>query len=275
MNQNIANPTVGQMHGGAETLRFDVKQIRKLVISKLLSIFTFSAIVACAGFFVIHSYIASFSGLFTYSISPTQYMIAGINLLLAIIYYLVLPPVTLGFAIAVVISLIASIWLISVDRSVKLRDLWTRLRDWWLPKYHRLRPMLRVVWTLYQTAIWIFFATLLISLSFAYGTYYYSQSPRMFGGGMPSRVVLVFRTPQPDTTLYPTDPINPIQSMPVLLLMELTDGIMIRDTQNDRVLILKNDLLEAIIDAGTPIISVHPTQSLITPTPFAVITSTP
>jgi len=94
MAQNTANiVTIKKQIGETEHTRLDFKKLWQALIPKLISLVTFSAVLTCAGFFVIHSYIASFSSLFTYNISVTQYIAAGVNLLLAITYYLVLPSV--------------------------------------------------------------------------------------------------------------------------------------------------------------------------------------
>ena len=113
-----------------------------------------------------------------------------------------------------------------------------------------------------------------ILLSLVYGTFYYAQSPRMFGGGMPADVILVFREDQPTQNSvwsFPINSTNQRQSERVQLLIELTDGMIVRDPITGIAAIVKNDVLQGVVDAFASKNVSHPTvtpaQQLATPTP--------
>jgi hypothetical protein len=245
-----------------------VKKIWWIVTPKLLNLVNVTALLTVAGFFVIQSYLASFSMLFTFRISVTQYVAAGINLVLAIVWYIILPSLGYGVILAAGIGVLYLVGHFCITRSKPIHNLWDRFRNWWLPMYHRLYPYLRILWSLYQLVAWALFILVVISLGLVYGTAYYVQSPRMLGGGMPADVILVFREEQPTQTSiwgFPINSSNTRQSEQVQLLIELTDGVIVRYAATNTTTMVKNDVLQGIIDADT--VSGSPAQPLGTPTP--------
>jgi hypothetical protein len=251
----------------------DIKKIWRLLAPKLLNLVTVTTLLTVAGFFVIHSYLASFTRLFTFNISVTQYLAAGINLALALFWYIILPILVYGVVLALGVAVLYLIGHVLIRRSKRIQHLWDKIHSWWLPIYHRLRPLFRFLWSLYQFIAGALFVLVLISLSLVYGTYYYAQSPRMFGGGMPADVILVFREAQPTQNSvwgFPMSGSNPRQSERVQLLIELTDGVIVRDAATNTATVVKNDVLQGIIDASPGLSSITNatlTQTLPTPTP--------
>jgi len=248
--------------------REKIASFTKALAPKLLNLVTLSALLTIAGFFVVHSYMATFTSLFTFNVSVTQYLTAGINWLLAILWNIILPIFLYGLAIAFVISGIMLIWRLAVSKIKLLQKFVQAIERRVAPIVKRLRPILRIGWQLYQIIAWLLLIALLIALSIGYGVSYYSQSPRMFGGGMPATVILVFKEAQQNPGgVYPINPSNLMQSQPVEMLIELTDGVMVREFQSGTVLIVKNDVLQAIVDVGLPLITLSSPTQLPTATP--------
>ncbi|MBI1280135.1 MAG: hypothetical protein GC179_18545 [Anaerolineaceae bacterium] len=256
-------------------LMFDPEKIWKQLAPKLMNLVNISALLTVAGFFVVQSYLSSFTSLFTFNISVTQYLAAGVNLILAIFWNLILPVLAYSFILAFVLVFLYFLGRFSFNRSKRVQNLWTRFLSRILPLYQRLRLALRVIWAIYQVFAGGLFVLLVIGVAFIYGTSYYAQSPRMFGGGMPSEVILVFREEQPTQPSiwgFPINTATPRQSEPVQLLIELTDGVIVRDTATNKTIIVKNDVLQGIIDthpvSSNPMTATAaPTQLSGTPTP--------
>lgn len=254
----------------SQRIHFDINKLWRLLAPRLLNLVAVTTLLTVAGFFVIHSYLASFTTLFTFNISVTQYLAAGINLVMAIIsyiLYMMLPGLGIGAIIAIGGAILYSAGHFCMVRSKRISDLWNWFRGWWLPVYHRLRPLLRLILTLNKLFLWTLVALMVIALGLVYGTYYYGQSPRMLGGGMPVDVILVFQEEQPTQTSvwgFPINKSNPQQSERVQLLIELTDGVIVRDVATNTTTLVKNDVLQGIIGASTP--TANPTYSLVSPT---------
>ncbi len=274
MIQNTAdNPSPEASSQASKQDSFDAKKIWRLIAPKLLNLVTVTTLLTVAGFFVIHSYLASVSRLFTFNISLTQYLAAGVNMVLAIFWNYILPVIIGGLILALIFIGLYFFGRYCLNRSKRVHTLWVRVLSIISPLYQRLRPLLRAAWVVYQVFAWVLFGLLVIGVALIYGTYYYAQSPRMFGGGMPSNVILVFREEQPTQSSiwgFPINTSNPCQSDEVQLLIELTDGVIVRDTGTNRTTIVKNDVLQGIID-------VDATSSNLTniPTTFPKFIGTP
>lgn len=264
------NNTIQSKSEEVSRLKRDTKKIWQHVGPNLINLVNITALLTVAGFFVVQSYLASFSKLFTFNISVTQYLAAGVNLMLAIIWKLILP--ILGYSLVLV-----SLYLLGkfcISKSKRVHTFWTSFLRPFLPFYRRIQRFLRVLWSLYQITASALFVLFVILLALVYGTSYYAQSPRMFGGGMPADVILIFREEQPTQNSiwsFPINSTNPRQSEQVQLLIELTDGVIVRDPSTGVVVIVKNDVLQGIIDAPVSNIVSSPTatpiQLLPTPTP--------
>jgi hypothetical protein len=222
------------------------------IAPKLLSLATISVAITAAGYFVITSYLATFTSLFTYNISPVQYVTAGINLLLGVTaiisVWVVVPAIGLAAAAAVVVAVPAY----GVQKSRFLSRWWQTLRQWFSPLWTRLWPWIQRIWRVYDSIARVCLVLLIVLVALGYGATFYGQSWRMFGGGMPATVVLVFKEPQPQTGSlwpFPIQPTEPHRSIPVELLLELTDGVLVRDKTTNIPVIVKNDTLQALIES--------------------------
>ncbi|MEO8393346.1 MAG: hypothetical protein ABI700_10175, partial [Chloroflexota bacterium] len=198
MLPNTADKTLldGKAHDIAP-LRLDTQKTWLFLAPKLAGLLNFTALLTVAGFFVIQSYLASFSKLFTFNISVTQYVAAGVNLLLALFWNLFVPPLVYGIVLALGFVALYFVGRFCLSRNQRLHHLWTELVGRLRPLYKRIHPIIRATWLLYRVIAGGLYILLVISLALVYGTFYYAQSPRMFGGGMPADVILVFREDQP------------------------------------------------------------------------------
>jgi hypothetical protein len=255
-------------------LKFDVKKIWQSLVPKFVNLVNISAVLTVAGFFVVQSYLASFSKFFTFNISVTQYLAAGVNLVLAILWNIILPVLLWSLILALGLLLLYFLGRFVLKRSKPVYNLWMRFLSYVLPLYQRLLSLFRVLWTIYRVFAGALFILLVIGVSFIYGTSYFAQSPRMFGGGMPAGVILVFREDQPIQNSiwgFPINSSNRRQSERLLLLIELTDGVIVSDPTTKATVIVKNDVLQGIIDAplsnNTSSPAATPSQLLPTPTP--------
>jgi len=241
------------------------------LVPKIMSVVNVSAALTIAGFFVIHSYLATLTRLFTYNISVTQYLAAGINLILAILWNFILPVVLAGFALAIIGVGCYQVWRWGVAHSLLLQRLQKTVTSKFASRRKQLVPIIRVSWRIYNIITGLLLFLFILATSFIYGNRYYALSPREVGGGMPAEVILVFKEPQ-STKGWPFA-INPTifnQSEKVELLLELTDGLLVRGEINNVPVIVKNDVLQAVIDYAPPV-----TASVPVGTPTINPTATP
>jgi hypothetical protein len=259
--------------------------VGKALVANLLPLTTLTII---AGFFVINSYLARYTRLFTYNISASQYIAAGINLLLAILYYFF--PIAAGsIVLALVLAIVFILWdkyLAKIWSNIKARffsNLEKRTTSNSQNPLYRLwlliKSALTTLWNLSNRAAWVLLGGAIILLSFIYGYGYYASSPRMLGGGQPADVILIFKDEiQPSEWSFAETTLNASQtpefskrSKKVKLLVELTDGILVQDEDAGVVAIVKNDVLNGIIEykAATPTVT---TTGTLSPTPSPTMT---
>jgi len=113
---------------------------------------------------------------------------------------------------------------------------------------------------------------LIYFIAHTYGYAFYGSTESALGGGEPSTVILVFDEPQEDVGWpFAINPTQPRQTQPIEMLMQLTDGVLVRDPQYPVPVIVKADSIRAIIDAS-PQRQPPPTA---TTTPSAAPTATP
>ncbi|MCC6612497.1 MAG: hypothetical protein IT320_03405 [Anaerolineae bacterium] len=110
----------------------------------------------------------------------------------------------------------------------------------------------------------------IVFVSSVYGSNVYGEIPRIRGGGEPSTVVLVFDEPQEDVDWpFRINPAYPRQTEPIEMLMQLTDGVLVRDPQNRVPVIVKADIIRAIIDASPQRQALPTATAAPTPAPTA------
>lgn len=246
----------------------------QFVSQRIFKLATFAALVSIAGFFVVHSYLAKVTQVFTYAIDPVVYIAAGINVLIGIpiTVILMLFPSLLTALIGIAI-LVLLVWLGA--RIVKTNPgLYTALKNKLGGNFaKRLARILNWLLTLNNILAVAGLLLLIFIVGYGYGQVFYEHIPRYLGGGMPSNVILIFKQPELIPTLGLPFSINhtyPGQSEPVELIMELSNGVLVRQPQNQIPVIVDGDLLYGIIDAAPP---VAPTQTPIqTPTTPAATT---
>ena len=221
--------------------------------TQILGGLAFTAVLSAAGFYVVHFYLFKVTHLFTYKIETITYVAAGINLIIGTVatiiwqIYQLLTENTLAF-IAALIPLIILIWFLG--RHKRLDRIVSRINRW---------------------VLYISLLLVILLIALVYGWNSYEYSPRLLGGGLPAKVILLFSQPDKLSAMglpIPTNATYPAQSEPVKLLMELNDGVLVVDFETQVPVIIKNDLLYGMID-GVP-----PTQSQ-TPSPTPTISPTP
>jgi hypothetical protein len=235
-----------------------MRSIFQLVSSIIIFIVGSSSIFSIVGFFVIHSYIASISVLSPLNIDIIQYTSAGLNALvgsIAIVVSLLLPGATFGLVVglSVVLSVFVLylILLLTSKRSAILKGTINIVDN----KLGKSLHVTKIV-SLISIVFWgLFFSFIIISTIFTainYGQNNYAESPRYVGGGVPAEAILVFYEEQSELGSFwgvTVSSANSRMSETVLILMELTDGLLIRDVTTNVVSIVKNDMIQAIIDA--------------------------
>lgn len=250
----------------------------RFVSQRLLNLAVLTALVSIAGFFVIHSYLDKITGIFTYNIAAVVYLSAGANMMVGTVVIIIAIfwlPILLGLAFGVLLGI-----LIFISR--RLRKRWKRLQavtdriDPFLNK--RIYPTLRFALNLNNILTLVLLTAAMSLIAINYGRQIYELMPRFLGGGAPSSVFLVFKPVSDiqivdlglpigmETVTSPSGTPTPsLRSQPVDLLMELSDGLLVRDPQQGIPIVIKNDLLYAVIDAEprtfSPVVTATPAPS--------------
>ena len=235
------------------------------VRSHFMNLAGFSALIYAAGYFVVHSYIATFSHLFTYSVKPLQYLAAGINLLLHISAIVIILIVIPALAVATIFGLFFFLSFLGYSKSIWVRKVWEGFRLRVAPLWKRVGPVLQILWRTYTQFSWFSLFVFVVGVGIGYGQTTYGYSPQWLGGGMPATVVLLFKEPQPTATSvwgFPIDASLAHRSEPVQLLLELSDGFLVRHQRTNVPVIVKSDALQGIIEV--PSASPIPSPNLVT-----------
>lgn len=251
--------------------------IWRFVSERLLNLATLVTFFSVAGYFVVHSYLDKITGIFTYHVEPAVYISAGVNMELGVIGGLLsrILPTQISTLLASLISLL-------VVLGIALILYWTEYKRTRSPQLAKermdstLKRLQRLNFYLFLVSV----AILAALLGFVYGYSGYEYSPRAIGGGMPTTVVLVFKPASAEDVAAMALPIsmNPnarLQSAPVTLLMELSDGVLVRDPQQGIPIVIKNDLLYALVDASTRAVSPSSTRIPSVPTETPTLAPTP
>lgn len=213
------------------------------------------------GFFTIQSYLRSLSpssGIFSYNISLTNYLSAGISLFLGVFLYIlqITFPVFLN-TLVIIIGLYVVFSLFNLG----YRYILSKNKDV-NKNVNKFTPIIRKIWNIakiiynsYIVLSVISSLIMIILLSIAYGQFLYPRIPRYLGGGEPANVIIVFDEAQPTQESvwgFPINPTNPRHSEQLQLIIELADGVMVRHESTNTVVILKNDVIQGIIYVQTP-----------------------
>jgi len=237
----------------------------RFVSQRLLNLAVVTTFVTVAGFFVVHTYLAKITGIYTYRVDGVVYVAAGFNMVLAIVTTFVrslISNIWLSLLIAALMILAAYGIEYGISKNEKLRRFFEE----------RIIPIVRIVSKLFSLTMIFLTAVFALAIGIVYGQYGYEYSSRSLGGGMPATVILLFKDPQLMPTLGLPLSLNvtyPAQSEPVELLMELSDGVLVRDPQQQIAVIVRDDLLYGMIDVptATPVPTSTPTPSSPLPTP--------
>lgn len=228
-----------------------VKSVRGILSRFIVNLAIITTLLTVAGFFVVHSYLATITSLFTYKIDPIIYVASGINLVYGTLLALV------DVIVFLIIFLFGCAILGFVIGIIKY---WKRIFGPDKNKYEPLSFSERVKrFRSNLKSLFIQAMIILLSFTLAYSPFYgqnaYKNSPRYLGGGQLADVILIFQQPDKLATMglpIQMNPTYPAQSQPVELLMELSDGVLVRDPQTQIPVIIKNELIYGMIDAAPP-----------------------
>lgn len=262
---------------------------KKLSLEKALSltqnaislVVGLGALVTGTGFIVVNSYLAKFTDALGYNIVPGQYIAAGIGV----------------WGITICIVGILSVFLYSffgkfTDKGLRKQryklsyglasviaplSLFTKI-----PATISLNLLSTIVEPFSAVIVSRITAIILIAISsviagWLYGNIIYGHLPRFLGGGEPTTMTLVLKKDvQPtDFGLTPNSQQNQ-QTSTLLLLANLTDGLLVADTNNGQVTAIKDEMILGIVDdvKAQWVITPTPTPTS-TPTETPVPTATP
>lgn len=221
------------------------------------------------GFFTVHSYLSTFSSLFSYNFNPIQYVGAGTSFIIMLVIACCITIWNYGLVfilfVVLLLLLIATIYTIKLSkRSESISQ--QVLKDNFIDSFQTYEKITSPLYKFFQwldkfRILWIFL--LVISLGFSYGRVLYSVMPREIGGGMPATIILTFNEEQPlNLWNFAINPEQPRLSEPLQLLIELNDGVLVRQAEGYPAVIVKNHIIDAIQDVSIPM--PEPTAS---PTP--------
>lgn len=199
-----------------------------------------TGILIAAGFFVVHSYLESFTHLFTYKISIVQYLAAGISLCLYLL-----------FSAANYILSHIQIFLCAVLFSLLLGYITFRFSPNWvkivphIPLLRHAKRVFSVLSRLLWYFNWVFVVLTIILVALLYGPQHYATMPRSLGGGMPTNIKIIFKDDK--SAVWPFT-VTSGQSETVQFVMELSDGILVWDISQKVAIEIKNDAINGIVE---------------------------
>jgi hypothetical protein len=226
--------------------------LRSLFTSVLPVAINFGVVITLIGFVVINFRLATITNYFTYNISLTQYVAAGLIFLVQQTAIMI-PGIILGTLAAVAASQIAK-------------------RSAWLRKV--LRWLIPLMLPTYVCAILLVAASFIFgTASFGRGTY--SAIPRSIGGGAPADIRIIFRESSKDLDWGILIDSKTGRSEMVELVLELSDGILIRGKTTQIVAKISNDAIYGVIADSIAPTPAATNPASVTPTPIAGPTTTP
>lgn len=172
-----------------------------------------AAVLTAQGFVIVHSYLTFSLGVGRLvNVNPNQYLIAGAG-------FFILFSGVLGIVVVTIRKLV--------------------------------NPQFNPFHVGFAALIWL--PVYIIVLGIIYGVMFFSGVPAFLGGGMPERVFLVCNeAEQVDAIGLPiltkTDG-GYVKTDTVRLITELTDGFLIWESNSQRVISVKDDLIVSIVDA--------------------------
>jgi hypothetical protein len=221
----------------------------RIFLTTLTNAAAIVAILSMLGFGVLQGYLSSVTGLVIVNIDVRQYLVAGGGLFLNVAA-IVSSPLILVILFWVLIIGLFVFWgfqktPVPPEMPAGSRPNWRQRVNWVLDGLY-----LRIN----QTSRWLAafsFVIALFTTAVLYGVFLFGNSPQLLGGGAPSRVILVFDQPQLDANWpFAINVDYPHQSEPIDMLMQLTDGVLVRDPTNLTPVIVRSAIIRAIIDAN-------------------------
>ncbi len=269
-------PTTPESQQETPIVRSTASTVIEMLKNILPILSQLTAFIAVGGFVVVQSYLAKTTDLFTYNISLSQYLAAGVSLLFYIPIFIAARFVqSFGQALMLLLVVALAFGIYIVQYIIRQRQQQSEIRQSFNKALENLEQFLLRIQPFhrafnYFSLIYLFFWACLVGL--LYGQTDYGTVPRWLGGGQPAMVILLFNKDF-NASVMPF-PVNNSRSSPVKLLSELTDGILVWDEQSHTAVKVKNDVLDGIIGAAPRTIPVLPTPTAAIATPMSA-TSTP
>ncbi len=220
-----------------------IDSVAKAVQNTLAAIVGFGALLTASGFIIVNIYLATLTDIQGYIVAPSQYLTAGAGLFILL-------------SVFGVIAFFILRWLQPrLDKAAE--ELNKRAES------QAKRPQGRRIWVYISLLMLRDYISGFASRTFAilvivyvtlfggvvYGLSIYPLLPHFIGGGRPISMALVFDKPESLQALGLTvDPAEARRTETLLLLAELTDGVLVADTNNGRVIAVKDDLIIARVD---------------------------
>ncbi len=251
------------------SLASQIENLTKVLQSTLTLVVGAGALLSASGFIIVNTALASFSDIQVYNILPAQFLSAGALWLvvLAIIFvplFRVFEQIA-KFVVSFWISFRAS-FVFSFDRAAHGESREQIDEEVKALQQDSIERTIRAFRSRPFVIVIAIFTALVGSV--IYGQGLYLHLPRAIGGGRPTSVMLVFDKPENLQVLGLTSaPGAPRQTGSLLLLAELTDGMLVADTSTGRIVAVKNDYIVARMNAQIA-------PQIITPTPKQAVTPT-
>lgn len=227
------------------------KFVREFIPKRLLTLAVLSIFLSVTGFFTVHSYLATISNMFTYRINPIIYIAAGASLIIVFLVVFILllwQAITSATVFVIVILAIIGFGVLAYRTNARFRAGADRV----IPFIHqKADPIFDIVFKANNVIAGIVLLIVLGVIGWNYGQGLYNRVPRYIGGGESASVILIFR-PTDDILAFgfpfDTNPNAKLQSEPLELLMELSDGVLVRQPAIQVPVIVRDELLYGIMD---------------------------
>ncbi len=243
-------------------LTANVEGVARAVQNLISLVLGLAAALTGGGFIVVNSHLSKFTDIHGYSVNPSQYLAAGVGLLI--------PPV---LATAIVFGAYYTGRLLGVIRRRRetARPVEGPVEE--PPERRALPKRLEAAFkgfeslaenrTFRRALVISGFGLYTVLFGLFYGEYIYGSIPHYLGGGRPEPMIAVFDDEMTPALLGLTvDPVQPRRTQTLLLLAELSDGLLVLDTNTGRVAAIKNESLTGAMDDQI-------VEWAITPTPAA------
>ncbi len=207
----------------------------------LTFVFGLGGLLTVSGFIIVNVYLSRFTGIYLYSVNPSQYLAAAIG---ALSFGLLL---LFGcFAIVILLLIVLLIYQFKRRDESSIRE---TLRSF--SRREVLKTLRTTLWQRFTQPDILLLSTLFVILgSFSYGLSIYPQVPRFLGGGQPVPIAVIFKDAN-NIASFGFEPLSTHHPdvVGLVLLAELSDGLLVYYVSNGNyAAIVKNDEISGVLD---------------------------